>query len=299
MYYHSFDQILEKVRNHPVKHNVAVAGAADRHVLEAVAAAQKMGLVNPVLIGMKKEISGLLNEIGCLENCRIVGAHSPEECGETAVALIKSGEADFIMKGMTETRDVLRPLVKKENGLHLGRTMTHVALDEIPGMERLTVLTDGGMIPYPTLEEKKDIIVNAVEMLRAVGYEEPSVAVLCAVEKVNPKMPETIDAEALAALNRNGVIRDCHVVGPISYDIAMSREIAAEKGYDCEYCGRFDILVVPSMVAGNLLNKSLTVNAGALMAGVVMGAKVPVVITSRGSSVKEKLNSLALASLIL
>ena len=300
MVYHNFDQILDKVRENPVKRKVAVAGAADRHVLEAVLEARRMGIVNPVLIGKSSEIENLLNEIGsrCTE-CEIVEADSPEECGETAVELIKEQKADFIMKGMVETKVVLKPLVKKENGLHLDRTMTHVALDEIPGMSRLTALTDGGMIPYPTLEEKRDIIINAVEMLRSLGYDRPSVAVLCAVEKVNPKMVETTDAEALAAMNRQGRIPNCDVVGPISYDIAMSAVIAEEKNYSCPYCGQFDILLAPSMVAGNLLNKGLTVTGGARMAGVVMGAKVPVVVTSRGSTSSEKFVSLALASLIV
>jgi len=300
MVYHSFDQILDKVRENPVKRKVAVAGAADRHVLEAVREAQRMGIVNPVFIGATVEIEKLLEELGgWRDGNEIVEAESPAECGETAVRLIKEQKADFIMKGMIDTKDILRPLVKRENGLHMGRTMTHVALDEIPGMSRLTALTDGGMIPYPTLEEKKDIIVNAVEMLRSLGYEKPSVALLCAIEKVNPKMPETIDAEALVAMNREGLIQNCNVVGPISYDIAMSAVIAEEKKYECPYCGQFDILVTPSMVAGNLLNKSLTVSAGATMAGVVMGAKVPVVVTSRGSTALEKLLSLALASLIV
>ncbi len=299
MVYHNFDQILDRVRENPVKRKVAVAGAADRHVLEAVLEARRMGIINPVLIGRSSEIESLLDELGsCAAEYEIVEAYSPEECGMAAVELIKEQKADFIMKGMIETRDVLKPLVNRENGLNLGRTMTHVALDEIPGMSRLTAMTDGGMIPYPTLEEKKDIIINAVEMLRSLGYERPSVAVLCAVEKVNPKMIETVDAEALVAMNRQGVLPDCDVVGPISYDIAMSAVIAQEKKYKCSYCGQFDILLAPSMVAGNLLNKSLTVTGGALMAGVVMGAKVPVVVTSRGSTSTEKFLSLALASLI-
>lgn len=300
MVYHNFNQILEKVRSNPVKRKVAVAGAADRHVLEAVREAQRMGIVNPVLIGNPAEIARLLEEAGCRsDHYEIVGADSAAECGEAAVRLIKEQKSDFIMKGMIETRDILKPLVNKENGLHMGKTMTHVALNEIPGMSRLTALTDGGMIPYPTLEEKKDIINNAVEMLCSLGYEKPSVAVLCAVEKVNPKMPETTDAEALASMNREGIIQNCHVIGPISYDIAMSAVIAEEKQFDCSYCGQFDILVTPSMVAGNLLNKSLTVSAGARMAGVIMGAKVPVVVTSRSSTATEKFLSLALASLIV
>jgi len=300
MVYHSFDQILDRARENQVRRRVAVAGAADRHVLEAALEAWRMGIASPLLIGDPAEMERLLREAGHTGGkFEIVKAATPAECGETAVELVRKQRADFIMKGMTDTKDVLKPLVKKENGLHLGRTMSHVALDEIPGMSRLTALTDGGMIPCPTLEEKRDIIINAVEMFRALGYERPSVAVLCAVEKVNPLMPETVDAEALAAMNREGVIPNCDVVGPISYDIAMSAVIAEEKKFDCPYCGRFDILLVPSMVAGNLLNKSLTVSAGAMMAGVITGAKVPVVVTSRGSAAKEKLLSLALASLIM
>ena len=299
MVYHNFDQLLDKVRENPIKRIVAVAGAADRLVLGAVEEAQRMGIATPILIGDPAEIKRLLAESGSrfLDN-ETAAAYSPAECGEIAVKLVRDGKADFIMKGMIDTKDVMKPLVKKENGLHLGRIMTHAALDEIPGMSRLTILTDGGMIPYPTLEEKKDIIINAVEMLRSLGYDNPSVAVLCAVEKVNPKMVETTDAEALARMNREGLIPNCRVVGPISYDIAMNAVIAQEKKYDCPYCGQFDILVAPSMAAGNLLNKGLTVSAGALMAGVVIGAKIPVVVSSRGSTALEKLLSLALAALL-
>lgn len=283
-----------------MKRTVAVAGAADRLVLDAVTEAQRMGIVAPILIGEPAEIKRLYAEKGSRSaEFETAAANSSAECGEIAVKLVREGKADFIMKGMVETRDVMKPLVKKENGLHLGRAMTHAALDEIPGMSRLTVMTDGGMIPYPTLEEKKDAILNAVEMLRSLGYENPSVAVLCAIEKVDPKMAETTDAEALVIMNREGLIPNCRVVGPISYDIAMSAVIAQEKKYDCPYCGQFDILLAPSMAAGNLLNKSLTVNAGALMAGVVLGAKIPVVVASRGSTALEKLLSLALASLLV
>lgn len=299
MVYSSFNQIIEKVQRNPKKRTVAVAGAADKHVLEAIIEAQNMGIVNPILIGNVFEIKYLLSEMECnVSDYYIVAADSPQECGEVAVELIKEEKAHFIMKGMVDTKDVLKPLVKRENGLNTGRTMTHVAIDEIPGMERLTVLTDGGMIPYPTLENKRDIIINAVEVLRSLGYKEPSVAILCAVEKVNPKMVEITDAEALVNMSKDGIILNCDVVGPISYDIAMSAEVAAIKKFDCPYCGKFDILVAPTMVAGNLMNKALTLTAGAKMAGVIMGAKVPVVLTSRGSTAEEKFLSLALASLV-
>lgn len=299
MVYKSFDQIVEKVKAKPNMSLVAVAGAAEAHVIESVLEAEKMGIVTPVLIGDVEKIKALITELGGNPNqYKIVSADSNEECGILAVQLINRGEADFIMKGMIDTKDVLKPLVNKENGLHTGRIMSHVAIDEVPGFNRLTVLTDGGMIPHPTLEEKRDIIINAVEVLRSLGYDRPSVAVLCGVEKVNTKMPETLDAEALVLMNKEGKIKNCDVVGPISYDLAMDPEAAKMKQFDCPYSGEFDILLAPSMATGNILNKCLTVTAGGKMAGIIVGAKIPVVLTSRGSSSEEKFLSLALASLV-
>lgn len=299
MVYTSFDQIIEKVKANPVKKNVAVAGAADHHVIKALSEAREMGITEPVLIGDAAKIRELTATFGgSLSDCRIIDASGPEACGETAVEQIKLGMADFIMKGMADTRDILKPLVRKENNQHTGRIMSHVAVDEAPCFSRLTILTDGGMVPYPTLQEKKDIIINAASVLRALGYERPAAAVLCAAEKVNDKMIETVDAAALAAMSKNGVIGNCDVVGPISYDLAVDARIAKIKGYDCPYCGQFDILVAPTMAAGNLLNKALLLSTGGKMAGVIAGAKIPVVLTSRGSSSDEKFISLALASLM-
>lgn len=300
MVYKSFNQILEKVKTKPKMSTVAVAGAGEIHVVESVLEAEKMGIVKPVLIGDTETIKGIILNLGRQPGeYKILQANSNEECGNLAVGLIKSGEADFIMKGMVDTKDVLKPLVNKANNLHTGRIMSHVALDEVPGFNRLTILTDGGMVPHPTLEEKKDIIINAVEVLRSLGYERPRVAVLCGVEKVNLKMPETLDAEALTKMAREGVIKNCDIVGPISYDLVMDPEAAKIKGYVCPYSGEFDILLAPTMAAGNILNKCLTTSAGGKMAGIIVGAKVPVVVTSRGSSSEEKFLSLALASLVV
>ena len=299
MIYKSFDQMLEKVKAKTKMSVVAVAGAAEAHVIESVLEAEKMGIIKPVLIGDAEKIKILITNLGGnSEEYKILQADSNEECGLLAVDLIKNHDADFIMKGMVDTKDVLKPLVNKKNGLHTGRIMSHVAIDEVPGFNRLTVLTDGGMIPHPTLEEKRDIIINAVEVLRSLGYDRPSVAVLCGVEKVNPKMPETVDAEALVLMNKEGKIENCDVVGPISYDLVMDPEIARIKQFDCPYSGEFDILLAPSMATGNILNKCLTVTAGGKMAGIIVGAKIPVVLTSRGSSSEEKFLSLALASLV-
>ena len=299
MEYTSFQQILEAVSKNPRKSRVAVAGAGNDHVLESVFQAEELGLVTPVLIGDEDRIRTLTREMGKdPDHYRIIASGAGEECGQAAVDLIREGEADYIMKGLLETREVLKPLVNKANGLHTGRTMSHMAFDEVPGFRKLVILTDGGMIPHPTLEEKRDIIINAVSVLRSMGYERPKVAILCGVEKVNPKMPETVDAEALVGMARDGVIRDCDIAGPISYDLVVDKESARIKGFDPELSGEFDILVPPSLAAGNILNKCLTLTAGGKMAGLVVGAKVPVVVTSRGSSSEEKLLSLAVASLV-
>lgn len=299
MFYKTFDEILEKVKANPQKSKVAVAGAANHHVLEAVFEAESMGLTTPVLIGDKSKIIEIIKDMGKdSSDYHIVEGDTSESCGQIAVELIIKGEADFIMKGMAETKDVLKPIVKRENKLNLGGTMSHIAINEVPSFKRLTFLTDGGMIPHPTLEEKKAIAVNAVETLRKIGYEHPRIAVLCGVEKVNPKMPETIDAEALSKMARDGIIGNCDIVGPISYDLVVDPAVAIIKGYNCEYCGEFDIFLAPNMAAGNILNKSLTITGGGKMAGIVVGAKIPVVITSRGSSSEEKFLSLAFASLL-
>ena len=208
MTYTKFEDLVEKCKQNPHTNTVAVAGAADGHVLGAVVEAEKIGLVKPVLIGSETEIRDLLKEMGeNPDDFRIVHAESAADCGVEAVELIKNGEAEFIMKGMVDTKDVLKPLVKKENGLHTGRSMCVFSYNEVPQMNKLLALADGGMIMYPTLEQKKDIVLNCTEALHKLGIEHPSVAVLAPVEKVNPKMVETTDAAALVEMNKNGEIR--------------------------------------------------------------------------------------------
>jgi phosphate butyryltransferase len=177
--------------------------------------------------------------------------------------------------------------------------MSHVGFfDRVPGTDHFIIQTDGGMLLYPTLEEKKAIIENAVSALHAIGNECPKVAVLAAVETVNPKMTETVDAAALKKMNQDGEITGCVVEGPISYDLAMSMEIAEHKRYDCPYCGDFDVLVVPTIAAGNIIGKCWTVTCRALLGGIVVGAKAPIVLTSRGSTAEEKFYSIAVAVLV-
>lgn len=298
MYKH-FEEIAEAAKQLPVKGRIAVAGAADKAVLESVMEAFDSGITVPVLVGENEEISSLLYDLGRAPGeFEIVQASRGEE-GSKAVELVREGKASVLMKGMIETSELLRPVVNRETGLRTGSVMSHVGFfDRVPGTDHFIIQTDGGMLLYPDLKEKKAIIENAVSALHAIGNECPKVAVLCAVETVNPKMTETVDADALKQMNLSGDISGCIIEGPISYDLAMSREIAEKKHYDCPYCGDFDILVVPTIAAGNIIGKCWTVTCGALLGGIVVGAKAPIVLTSRGSSAQEKFFSIAVAVLV-
>lgn len=294
-----FEEIAESAKQLPTKARMAVAGAADEAVLESVLDALDGGIAEPVLVGEKEQISSLLIKLGRdPRQFDIVQASNGEE-GQKAVELVRDGKASVLMKGMIETRDILKPVVNKENGLRTGSVMSHVGFfDRVPGTDHFIIQTDGGMLLYPTLEEKKAIIENAVSALHALGNECPKVAVLAAVETVNPKMQETVDADTLKQLNRAREITGCMIEGPISYDLAMSRSIAEKKHFDCPYCGDFDILVVPNIAAGNILGKCWTITCNALLGGIVVGAKAPIVLTSRGSSAEEKFYSIAVAVLV-
>lgn len=295
--YKSFDEIVITCKNSPFNRMLAVAAAADKPVIEALLQAKRDGIAEAILVGEKTQILSILNECGGIGEFKIVSAEPGTE-GQRAVELVQSGTANILMKGLCDTKALLSPVVKKENGLRTGSVMSHCAFFQLPNYKKLILNTDGGMMLYPTLEDKKHIIENAVMALHALGYECPKVACLCGVEKINPKMAETLDAAELQRMSEQGELPNCVVEGPISYDVAMSTEIAHHKEYISSNCGDFDIFLVPNLVAGNLMGKCYSVTVGAPMAGVIMGAKAPIVMTSRGSSAQEKYNSIAVASLI-
>lgn len=297
MEYKSFDDLIKKVQNLDSKKKVAVVSAQDEHTLEAVFKAKKDNIVEPILIGNKKKIIEILSRLheSVLEES-IINVESDSEAAEKAVELINENKADFIMKGKIQTADLLRAVVNKENGLITGKVMSHIVIHEIPTYHKLLAVTDGGMMMYPNLDEKKQILENAVSTFLALGYENPKVAVLAAVETVNPKMQESVDADMLKKLNIKGEIKNCIVEGPISYDLTMSKESASIKGFVSPVTGEADIIVVPNITVGNILGKSLVYSAGAKMAGFIVGAKVPIVLTSRGSTSEEKYLSLALSA---
>jgi phosphate butyryltransferase len=227
---------------------------------------------------------------------QVIKQSDPEQAAKIGVQLVREAEADFLMKGKLDTAVILKAVVAKDSGLNAGSLMSHVAFLEIPTYHKLVVLTDSGMVIRPDFSQKIKIIHNAAQTLRSMGYEQPKIGLLAAVEKENPQMPETVDAAALTTLNRQGTISGCYVEGPVSYDILMSRESARKKGFSSPVVGNADVLMVGDMATGNILGKALTVSGRAKMAGMVVGAKAPIVLTSRGAHVEEKINSLLLAA---
>lgn len=291
----TFDELVAKIKSGK-KSTVALVCANDEHALEAVIRAQD--IVNSILVGDRVKIEEVLRSMGQdpadFEIVEPAEGMHPSVC---AANLIHQGRADFLMKGKIMTGDLLKGVLSHEADLKTGALMSHVMLFELPTYHKLLCVTDGGMCTYPDLDKKVQIVKNAVDFFHKIGVEKPNVAALCAIETVNPKMQETLDAAELKRMSLEGELEGCYVEGPISYDLAMVPELSAVKGYTaCPCCGDFDILLVPEIVVGNVLGKCLTYTCGAHMAGVVMGCKVPIVLTSRGSSAEEKYYSLAMGA---
>lgn len=293
----NFAQLMEQVKGFPETKRMVIAAAGEEHTLEAALHARKEGIVRPILVGDKAKIVEILGKLGeTVPEEDIYDVADPQEAAEKAVALIREGKGDFLMKGYLDTKVILKAVVNKEHGLGKGGVMSHFTMFEVPNYHKIVVAVDGGMVTYPDLEQKKAIIENTVDVLHAYGYENPKVGVLACVEKVNPKMPETLDADELAKMNQRGEITGCIVEGPISYDCAMSKEIADFKGYESKIAGDVDVLIVPNIHAGNILGKVYTVTCKAKMAGFIVGAKCPIVLTSRGSSAEEKYDSIVVSA---
>ncbi|MFT4108699.1 phosphate acyltransferase [Propionicimonas sp.] len=276
----------------------AVAGAADAHALEAVMLAARDGYLTPVLVGPAAAIADLLATLEVVEPHVVVDCPEGENPAAVAVRLVRDGEADFILKGGMQTADLLRPILNKETGLNERGFITHFGLMQLGSYHKLLAMSDSAVIPHPTLADKARIVEVCTDALRSLGIDAPVVAALCAAETVSPKIPETVDAAELAAMSERGEFGDAVVVGPISFDLATSREAAAVKGYDNPYAGDVDMLLVPEMVTGNVISKIWNSDPRNTLAGCLVGARVPVGLTSRSASMEEKLASLLLCSLL-
>ena len=295
----NFDEILAMSKGTSKKSIMAVAGAGSASVIDAVVEAVEHELVEPVLVGDPSDIQELLELRGHQPSCfDIVKTKDGQTPAETAVDIIKAGKADFLMKGMVETSDLFHPVIRKENGLRTGRKISHVAFYHLPFYHKLLITSDGGICAYPDLFMKRDIILNAVEALHLLGYENPKVAILCCKETPDKSMPETLDAQELTKMSHKGELGDCVVVGPISYDLAISKQRAEIKRFDCPFSGDFDILISPNIHAGNILGKCLECLPDVEMASYVSGARIPIVLTSRAAPARERLTCIALAGVI-
>lgn len=283
-----FSELKSHLRNLPPK-TAVVAAAHDKHTLQAVFEARRDGLIRPVLVGQKEKILSIAHGFGEeLDPAHVVDAAEDAACAARSVELIRSGEGAMLIKGMLPTGTLLKAVVHKQAGIRASQVMSHVAILDVPGYHKLLYVTDGGMVVAPDLEQKRHILQNAVGFCRFLGYDRPKAAVLCAVETVNPAMPETADAAVLKAEGERGDFGPCIVEGPISLDLATDAQAAQVKGYRSPAAGDADILLAPSIAAGNLLGKSLYGLAGGEMAGVVLGAAVPITVNSRGATAAEK-----------
>jgi len=277
------------------KRKVAVAPAQDLHTLEAVVHAVRNGLISAILIGNEPEIKEILQELDAgMEELKIIHEEDPTACVQKAADMARAGEVAFIMKGKIETGQMMKVLVNRESGILKNDTMSLLAFMESPYYHKVFAITDVGLLIHPTKEQKKAAICNAVSAFHTLGIKKPKVAVLAAVEKVNPKMKETVEAEEIKAEGIDG----CIIEGPISFDLAMDPKSAKIKAYKSPVAGDADILVVPDIVSGNIAAKTITIIGGGRTGGVVLGGQVPVLLVSRSATTDDKYMSIVLAALI-
>ncbi|MCM1273303.1 MAG: phosphate butyryltransferase [Clostridium sp.] len=295
----NFDGLLDKVKSCSIK-KLAVAVAQDDAVLEAVSVAKERNIADAILVGDEDKIKEIAAGINMdLSSFEIIDVKDTTEAARTAVKLVHDGKADMYMKGLIDTKGFLKSVLDKEVGLRTGKPLSHVALFEIEGYEKMFFLTDVAFIPYPTLEDKVGIINNTVEVVHACGIENPKVAPLAAVEVVNPKMPATVEAEQLTKMNEEGKITGCIIDGPLSMDLAIDPEAARHKGATGrKIVGDADILLFPDIHAGNLTYKTLVHTAKTKNGCILTGTKAPVILTSRSDTCETKVNSIALAAVV-
>ena len=278
----------------------AIAHPCDESSLRGAIEAAEAGLIRPILVGPEAKIRALAEQCGIdLGPYQVNDAAHSHAAAAQAVAIVRAGEAEALMKGSLHTDELMAEIVRKEVGLRTERRISHAFIMDVPTYPKPLVVTDAAINIFPDLETKADIVRNAIDMAHAFGRELPKVAILSAVETVTPKIPSTIDAAALCKMAERGQITGALLDGPLAFDNAISKEAAAIKGIRSEVAGDADILLVPDLEAGNILAKQLTFLANADAAGIVLGARVPIILTSRADSVRARLASCAIAVLLV
>lgn len=293
----NFEQIVARARQSLRKNRVVIAGADAENILLGTFQAQDDGFATPILVGEEDKIRPMLDRLGLSgKPHRLVSTQPGENVVQRAIDLVNAGEGDVLMRGNTQTREFLMPLLDQKNGLRTEKRLTHIDLVSMPEYPKLIAIGDVTVTIEPTLNQKKEIIQDMTEMLESVGYDKPNIALLSMVEKVAFHMKDTVEAQELVREHEQKPIANCNLVGPIAYDLILSKEAARLKGYDCPLCGEFDGIVVPSLLAGNLIVKCWQMHAHAKTCGVVIGAKVPVALTSRSDDKEVSYLSLAFCS---
>lgn len=296
----NYQEILKKAKENKPK-VLSVAAAEDINVLKAVKKAYDENVIQPVLVGNRKKIIEFAKMIDFAydnENVRIIDITNKKAACHKAVNLIAAGEADYIMKGLVGTSTLLKALLSKEYNLRTGRRLSHVAVMKLQRFDHLLIMTDGGMNMYPDLKEKTQIVQNAVDFLIRIGHKKPKVAALAAIELVNPDMQATIDAALLSKMAERNQIKNCIIDGPLAFDNAISKKAAEHKGIVSDVVGKSDILLVPNIETGNVMYKALSYFSDLESGMLIVGAKIPVVLTSRTDSYLTKFNSIILGKLM-
>lgn len=291
------DELIPLAKKAGVK-RLAVAAAEDTYVLNAINKAKKLGLIAPVFVGHKPDILNAASSAKIKINEKdILAATNFEHASKLAVKLVSEGKADILMKGKVSTNILLRHVVSKEYGLLKGKLLSHLAVFESPEYHKLFGLSDAAMNISPDLNDKKEIIINSVNAFHSLGIESPKVALLAAVEKVNPKMPATLDAAILKTMCERGQIVKCLIDGPLALDNAISAKAAKHKNIESDVAGDADILITPDIESGNILYKSLSFLGKSRCAAIILGSKSPIVLTSRADSEENKFLSIVLGVL--
>jgi phosphate acetyltransferase len=292
-----YERLLERCRGlAPIP--TAVAYPCDESSLSGAIDAAKLGLIVPILVGPAKTIADVALAKGIdISGVEVIDSPNSRAAAAKAVEQVRQGQAELLMKGSLHSDEVLGAVIAKETGLRTGRRLSHAFLMDVPTYHKVLVVTDAAINIAPTLEDKVDICQNAIDLARTFGVERPKVAILAAVETVNSKMPATLDAAALCKMAERGQIKGGLLDGPLAFDNAISRDAAKTKGIASEVAGDPDILLAPDLEAGNMMAKMLSFLANADSAGLVLGARVPVILTSRADSVRSRIASSAVAVL--
>ena len=296
--FRNLDELVDaSIRLGPAR--IAVAAGHDPDVIESLQLAREMGLAEGLLVGARKKIEPMADAAGLhLDSGQLI--HQPDDSAAAlqAIELVREGAADLLMKGKINTSVLIRAVLNREKGLRTGRQLSQVIVFQVPGIDRLMIMTDAAINLAPDLTQKVEICRNAIEVAHALGIEEPKVAILCALEFVNPAMPATVDAAGLTMMNRRGQLKGAYIEGPIALDVPMSRFAADRKGIETPLVENTDVFIAPDIEAANILYRAILYMAHGESGGIVVGARVPLILLSRAETPETKIRSIAIGRLV-